>query len=61
MNAVHNLIESVNSTDAQRDIHIIATNVYIKTPLGWRIVLHHASIAPGKPRAELAHSSNVLH
>jgi len=24
-------------------------------------VLHHASIAPGKPRAELAHSSNVLH
>jgi len=35
--------------------------VYIKTPLGWRIVLHHASIAPGKPRAELAHSSNVLH
>ena len=61
MNAVHNLIETVNTTDAQRDIHIIATNVYVKTPLGWRIVLHHASIAPGKPRAELAAVSTVLH
>jgi ketosteroid isomerase-like protein len=60
MNAVHNLIEAVNTTD-DRDIHIIATNVYIKTPVGWRIVLHHAFIAPGKPRVELAHSSNVLH
>lgn len=60
MNAVHNLIEAVNTTDTQRDIHIIATNVYIKTPLGWRIVLHHASIAPGKPRPELV-PSNVLH
>ena len=60
MNAVHNLIETVNTTDTQSDIHIIATNVYIKTPLGWRIVLHHASIAPGKPRPELV-ASKVLH
>ena len=24
----------------------IATNVYLRTPSGWRIVLHHASAAP---------------
>ena len=24
----------------------IATNVYLRTPLGWRIVVHHASPAP---------------
>jgi len=24
----------------------IATNVYLRTPLGWRIVVHHASAAP---------------
>lgn len=61
MCAVHNLIESVSLPDGkQRDMHILATNVYVKTPHGWRIVLHHASVAPGKPEVELV-TSNVLH
>ena len=60
MSAVHNLIETINTADTQRDIHIVATNVYIKTPLGWRIVLHHASVAPGKPQMEVV-ANNVLH
>lgn len=61
MSAVHNLIESVNTGEGiQRDMHIVTTNVYVKTPLGWRIVLHHASVAPGKPEAEIV-TSNVLH
>jgi ketosteroid isomerase-like protein len=61
MSAVHNLIESVSMPEGrQRDIHIVATNVYVKTPLGWRIVLHHASVAPGKAELELA-TGNVLH
>jgi hypothetical protein len=25
----------------------VASNVYIKTPKGWRIVLRHVSVAPG--------------
>ncbi|MFJ7566969.1 YybH family protein [Herminiimonas sp. NPDC097707] len=61
MSAVHNLIEAVFTIEgAQRDVHILATNVYTKTPLGWRLVLHHASTAPGKAKSELA-TNNVLH
>ncbi|HTH43649.1 MAG TPA: nuclear transport factor 2 family protein [Oxalicibacterium sp.] len=61
MSAVHNLIESVSLPEGrQRDIHILATNVYVKTPQGWRIVLHHASVAPGKAELELV-TGNVLH
>lgn len=26
---------------------VLATNVYARTPNGWRMVLHHASMAPG--------------
>jgi ketosteroid isomerase-like protein len=48
MVAIHNVVEEVKrgGGDAQ-DIHIIATNVYLKTPHGWRIATHHASVAPG--------------
>jgi ketosteroid isomerase-like protein len=61
MSAVHNLIESVSIADGKaREMHILATNVYAKTPLGWRIVVHHASVAPGKVEPEAA-SNNVLH
>ncbi|CAL62735.1 Conserved hypothetical protein [Herminiimonas arsenicoxydans] len=61
MSAVHNLIEAVFTIEgAQRDVHILATNVYVKTPLGWRLVLHHASTAPGKAKSELV-ANNVLH
>jgi ketosteroid isomerase-like protein len=53
MMAVHNVVEEVpSSSSEQQDIHIIATNVYLKTPHGWRIVAHHASIAPGKVLSE---------
>ena len=48
MTAVHNLVEEVHRAElAQQELHILATNVYMKTPLGWRIAAHHASIAPG--------------
>lgn len=61
MSAVHNLVEAVYTTSGtQRDVHILATNVYVKTPLGWRIALHHASTAPGQAKIELV-ASNVLH
>jgi hypothetical protein len=33
--------------------------VYVKTPRGWRIVLHHASIAPGAPAD--ATGAQILH
>jgi hypothetical protein len=40
---------------------VVATNVYLKTPLGWRMVAHHAS--PGSPHEvhEMAEMATVLH
>ena len=46
MSAVHTVIEGVTSA-ASEPAHLLATNVYMKTPQGWRMVLHHASVAPG--------------
>lgn len=61
MTSVHCVIEEINSTDVRhQDIHILATNVYVKTPHGWRIVVHHASVVPGKAPIEQA-ASAMLH
>lgn len=61
MMAVHNVIEEVGRTrNEPRDIHILATNIYIKTPLGWRMVAHHASVAPGVAGPEPA-AGTTLH
>ncbi|TMH82028.1 MAG: DUF4440 domain-containing protein [Betaproteobacteria bacterium] len=30
---------------------VIATNVYLRTPAGWRMIVHHASPAPAQPEA----------
>ena len=61
LTAIHNIIEDVPRTpEMTQDIHILCTNVYIKTPLGWRIVLHHASVAPGRGPNELFRAS-MLH
>jgi ketosteroid isomerase-like protein len=54
MTAVHNIIEEVHRTvSRQQDIHILATNVYMKTPAGWRMVSHHASVVPGEAPADI--------
>lgn len=46
MSSVHTVIEGVSAAGPD-PAHLLATNVYIKTPHGWRIVLHHVSVAPG--------------
>ena len=46
MSSVHTVIEGVSASTGE-PAHLLATNVYIKTPRGWRIVLHHAAVAPG--------------
>lgn len=50
--AVHHVVERVpvgGSGGARQDAWVLATNVYVKTPLGWRMVTHHAS--PGMAQA----------
>jgi ketosteroid isomerase-like protein len=60
--AVHNLLERVEfltAEGAQRG-WVIATNVYLKTALGWRLAVHHASPGRAEP-AEVTQSSHLLH
>lgn len=58
MSSVHTVIEghTAGTGDAA---HLVATNVYVKTPRGWRMVLHHVSVAPGPvpvdSRAQILH------
>lgn len=60
MSSVHTVIEGVTSTAAAEPAHLVATNVYMKTPQGWRMVLHHVSVAPG-PVPASQHVGSSLH
>lgn len=45
--AVHSVLEQVSVGDeAANRAPVIATNVYVRGPLGWRMIVHHASPAP---------------
>ncbi len=60
--AVHNVLERIDLVTAEGPRHawVVATNVYMKTAQGWRLVAHHAS--PGRSEvAEVATSAQVLH
>ncbi|MDY0744819.1 SgcJ/EcaC family oxidoreductase [Paucibacter sp. R3-3] len=48
--AIHQVLERVNVAGPEGTMQsawVIATNVYLKTALGWRLAAHHAS--PGTP------------
>jgi ketosteroid isomerase-like protein len=62
--AVHHVLERVDiaSAEGPQTAWVLATNVYFKTPHGWRLVLHHAS--PGSPREAqeiVADAPSTLH
>jgi ketosteroid isomerase-like protein len=61
MSAVHTVIEGVTSSGTSEPAHLVATNAYMKTPRGWRMVLHHVSVAPGPVPAAQHAPSNSLH
>ena len=41
--------------------YVLATNIFVKTPQGWRLLAHHAS--PGSPRQvqEFSDEPSMLH
>jgi ketosteroid isomerase-like protein len=63
--SIHSVYETFMSRDAQavrgNGTPILATNVYLLTPGGWRMVLHHASVAPQGTTAEEQGVSRILH
>ena len=66
MLAVHSVhenftIEGERQADA-RSLPVVATNVYLRTPAGWRMIVHHASPAPAeKPPAPREAPPKMLH
>ena len=63
MIALHNVVEEVlvQQGRSQKIVHVIATNVYVKTPSGWKMVLHHASPAPEGQASEVESPTGPLH
>ncbi len=60
--AVHNVLERLDQHTAEgtRRAWVVATNVYLKTAQGWRLVAHHASpgrseVVEATPPAQLLH------
>jgi len=50
MIAVHSVHENFSiEGDARAQVPVIATNVYLRTAAGWRMIVHHASPAPVQP------------
>lgn len=43
--AIHSLVEQLGHPDRSAPF-VVATNIYVRGALGWRLVVHHASSAP---------------
>ena len=52
--SVHSLHEHFSlSRDAGPTAPVVATNVYVRGALGWRLMTHHASAAPSDTQADM--------
>ncbi|WP_372659123.1 nuclear transport factor 2 family protein [Hydrogenophaga sp.] len=61
--SVHSLVERVEvlSDDGPQHAWVLATNVYVKTAQGWRMVAHHASPGVRTEPLEITGPGPVLH
>ncbi len=61
MLAIHSVHENILVQGEPRArAPVAATNVYLRTGNGWRMILHHGSPAPQAPRVP-AESPKILH
>ena len=62
--AVHHVTEKVQAVDAKGQLQtafVMATNVYLRTSQGWRMVAHHASPGMGQDLPDITEPRGVLH
>lgn len=61
--AMHSVLErvQVRTAEGARVAWAIATNVYVKTPMGWRMVAHHASPGAAADEQETSEPPSTLH
>lgn len=62
MLAVHSVHENVTvAGEARAPAPVVATNVYARTPTGWRMLVHHASPMPQAALRTAADGPKILH
>ena len=64
MLTVHSVHENITARGERPSPPVVATNAYLRTPNGWRMILHHASPAPAVPQETVRAPSGapkVLH
>ena len=62
MLAIHSVHENILVQGESRSrAPITATNVYLRTGKGWRMILHHGSPAPAEARVPVESSPKILH
>lgn len=61
--AVHSVVERIQvlTEEGEQVAWVLATNVYIKTNIGWRMVSHHASPGTDQELPEVGETPAVLH
>ena len=61
MLAVHSVFENFTLQGVGDAVPapVVATNVYLRTASGWRMIVHHASPAPAKPQPAPAPRENT--
>ena len=60
---VHSVLERVDipTDEGVSTAWVIATNVFVRTDHGWRLVAHHASPGSPKEMQEISEAPSVLH
>jgi len=59
---VHSVYEQISVAGQAQERHpAVATNIYLRTENGWRMVVHHASIAPASPEPDSKRAPKTLH
>ena len=54
-------VHTLTTADGVRSAYVVATNVYVKTPQGWRMVCHHASPGTSREAQDLSDAPSTLH
>lgn len=61
--AVHSVLARIDvmTHDGPRQAYVLATNVFQRTALGWRLVAHHASPGTIADMQDLVQANGLLH
>jgi len=62
MLAIHSVHENITvEGESRQRAAVAATNVYLRTGGGWRMILHHGSPTPPEARVPAADAPKILH